>query len=216
MKALGWVKFIYLLIIPWLGYVAMMVTGKGPWGAMVATGWLLCVLYQLFILENNKPGTAVSWKQTLSIFATPLILITGQFFKPDGSAWNFCVEDCLTELVALNIGLLLFFFKEIRRALFVERRSIGPAVPGVLILLGFTGVVLYCLADTWLELNPNRNEFGVIPLGVALVTASWSYFGRFKSGQVIGRNADPGIGLIVGQIFIWLLTMPIVKAIQAG
>jgi hypothetical protein len=213
LKALGWFKYLYMLCIPWFGYLAIMVTGKGPEGLMIGTGWLLVVIYQLFIMGNFKPNEGMSVKEVLLTFLTPLLLVVGQFVRKDGSIWNFFIEDSLTELVAMNVGLLLMFGREMRKAV-GSKRDIGPAVPGVIILLGFTGCVLYSLFKAWFELNPSRDYFSVINLSVAFGTSILSYFRSMKKGAMFSKEKEPGIGLLVGQIFIWLLTMPIVMAIR--
>jgi hypothetical protein len=216
LKVLGWTKYIYMLCIPWMGYLAIAVTGAGPQGLFIGTGWLLVVIYQLFLLGAHKPGGGMTVREVLLALLSPVILAVGQFIRQDGSLWNFFIEDSLTELVAMNVGLVMMFARAFRTAVTTEKRSIGPAVPGVLILIGFTGAVLYCLFKAWMELNPHRDELSAINLGVAFLTSVWSYFSAMKRGAAFNKEKEPNIGLVIGQIFIWLLAMPIVMAIQSA
>lgn len=110
-KAIQWGKFYYFHALPWLGLLAMAFSAPAKNQLMLTAwgGWLTVVLYFYLVTERFRPETQPSQSlvRELGSLAGPAILLIHNLLLKDGSWRSFLIEDCIVEVSAIGLVLVV-------------------------------------------------------------------------------------------------------------
>lgn len=214
----GRLRRIYLWLLPWAGYVALLAVARPLAQPAILTGWVLILVWQIFAVGAADAGIDAArrdpWR--LAWMVAPGLLLATQSWGSAGRATaNALIEVTIVEIAALIVALVAIMLS-------APGRDKGPAWPGIIILAVFVVAFLWSFVAAWALLNPTPGwvRAGALTLAFAsqLVT-DWRWLRPLERGQfaIDDPFASPrGMQLILGQLTLWLLLPAVFWWLQRG
>ncbi len=206
----------WLWILPWTGYLALLTVAREVAMPAVLTGWVLILVWQMFAIgaHEQRIGDARRNPWNLSWMLAPALLFASQSWGDAGLA----IANAFIEITIVDVSALIVVLVTVMVLQPGEGKEM--AWPGIIILGLFVGCFLWAFVAGWRLINPDHGLLRVLALGGAFALQcifDWRWLrplarGDYGIGDIFSNEA--GFGLILGQLFVWLL-LPGVYALIA-
>lgn len=197
----------YVWVLPWLGYLAVLMVPGAPVKPAQLTGWALVLVWEILVLGALAAQVKAAGRQPwhrLWMLAPVLLMLTQTWSAAGRALVNLCLELAITEFAALIATTVFLMFRKPG-----EEKSM--AWPGIIILTLFCGAYLYALLRAWQLLNQDPNWLRWLALLTAFAVQcalDWRWLSQASDGRiqlVETMDADRDLFRVLGQIVLWLL-----------
>lgn len=197
----------WLRTLPWWGYLALLALAFDRAMPAVLTGWVLILVWQMFAVgaHNQRMAQTPRKQWNLAWLLAPALLFATQSWGDAGHALaNALIETTIVDVSALLLVLVVVMVLQ-------PGEGKEMAWPGILILGAFTACFLWAFVAGWRQINPDAGASRQLPLASAFLiqcVRDWLWLRPLAGGQnSVGDvyAGDAGIGLILGQLALWLL-----------
>jgi hypothetical protein len=200
-------ELIWLWLLPWLGYLALLAVAFDQAMPAVLTGWVLILVWQMFAVGAHDQRLAKAHRNpwNLAWLLAPALLFATQSWSDAGQALaNALIETTIVDVSALLLVLVLVMVLQ-------PGEGKEMAWPGIVILGAFTVCFLWAFVAGWRLINPEYGGWRQLPLASAFLIQcgrDWLWLrplarGESSIGDVFANES--GMGLILGQLALWLL-----------
>jgi hypothetical protein len=207
----------YAWALPWAGYLGLLWAAPQLARPAIWSGWILLLVWQIIAVGAMDAGIASARRTParLSWMVAPALLLgTQNWDSATLAVSNALIEITLSEFSALMLSLLLVMW-------LTPGEDKSMAWPGIIILSVLMGFFLYAFVNAWRLLNPAPDWIRAGALGGALLAqmaVDWRWLRQVARQEL--QLSDPmatskGLGLILGQILLWLLLPAVFWLIQA-
>lgn len=197
----------WLWILPWCGYVALLASAREVAMPAILTGWILVLVWQMFavgahqrrMLQARRSPWNIAW------LLAPALLFATQGWGDAGHA----LANALVEITIIDVSALLLVLVTVMVLQPGEGKEM--AWPGIVILGVFAVAFLWSFVAGWCLLNPEYGSWRQLPLASAFAIQclrDWLWLRPLARGEcAIGDvyAGEAGMGLILGQLALWLL-----------
>jgi hypothetical protein len=208
---------IYLWLLPWAGYLALLFSARSLAMPAVLTGWILLLVWQTVVIGAHDSGVDEARRSPLRLawLLAPALLFGTQSWDSAGAAVaNALIEITISEMAALVVCVVLLM-------ILTPGEGKAAAWPGIVILTVFVSIFLLAYVGAWRQGNPDPGWLRPVALGSACLSqigVDWRWLSRLAKKKLV--ISDPletpsGLALILGQILIWLLAPVAAWLIQA-
>lgn len=197
----------YVWLLPWLGYLALLMVPGAPIKPAQLTGWALVLVWEILVLgalaAQVKAAGRPPWHR-LWMLAPALLTLTQTWSAAGTAVINLCLELTITEFAALIATTVVLMLRK-------PGEDKSMAWPGIIILTLFCGAYLYALLRAWQLLNHNPDWLRWLALGTAFASqcaVDWRWLSQAADGRiqlVETMDSDHDLFRVVGQILLWLL-----------
>jgi hypothetical protein len=197
----------WLWILPWSGYLALLSVARNVAMPAVLTGWVLILVWQMFAIgaHDQRIGDARRNPWNLGWMLAPVLLFASQSWGDAGLA----VANALIEITIVDVSALIVVLVTVMVLQPGEGKEM--AWPGIIILGLFVACFLWAFVAGWHLINPDHGLLRGLALGSAFIIQfmrDWRWLRPLARGDHgIGDiySNETGLGLILGQLALWLL-----------
>lgn len=201
------IQRVYLWLVPWSGYLALLAVARPLAMPAILTGWILILVWQIFAVGALDAGIDGARRNPLRLAwaIAPTLLFATQAWDAAGLALaNALIELTIVEVAALILTLVVVMVLQ-------PGEDKGMAWPGIIIMGVFVVAFLWAFVGAWLQLNPAPGGLRIGALGGAFASqcaVDWVWLRKVANDG--GGFADPltgdrGMQLIIGQLIAWLV-----------
>jgi hypothetical protein len=197
----------WLWILPWAGYLALLSVARNVALPAVLTGWVLILVWQMFAIgaHDQRIGEAKRNPWHLGWMLAPALLFASQSWGDAGLA----VANAFIEITIVDVSALIVVLVTVMVLQPGEGKEM--AWPGIIILGLFVGCFLWAFVAGWRQVNPDHGLLRSLALGAAFIiqcARDWRWLrpltrGSYGIGDIFSN--ETGLGLILGQLALWLL-----------
>lgn len=198
---------IYHYAIPWAGYLALLWVAPQHWRPATLSGWILMLVWilmapppQPFVLRQPGSFARLRW------LLVPLLVLLSQPIRAPLSLAQGVIELAICEFASFTLCLAWAMAR-------APEADKGVAWPGIIMMLGLSGVQIYALGLGWLTLAPSTDVWSAVPLVVALALAMeghWRYCQALFRNEVSIESTpflDEPLRVVAALLLWWLLPL---------